>query len=71
MKTARFAATLIVACALAACSPDKPAPKPVAATGAAPAPAPAPTPPPASDSYMPGANIGAAPEAVKKDDAKK
>lgn len=62
-------------CALFACGQDKPAPKqaPAAApTTAAPAPAPAPVPPPASDSYMPGANVGAAPpEAPKKDDAKK
>ena len=74
MKIAHLAVALS-AFALFACGQDKPAPKqaPAAApTTAAPAPAPAPVPPPASDSYMPGADVGAAPaEAPKKDEAKK
>jgi hypothetical protein len=65
---------IAAACVLAACGRDSSPPKPAAAptaTTAAPAPAPAPVPPPASDSYMPGANVGAAPETPKKEEPKK
>ena len=56
----------VSASALLACGQDKPA------SGQSPAAAPTPAPPPAADSYMPGANVGAAPpDAPNKDDAKK